>query len=92
MIEYKTIRRFSTESGYTEEAIRTKISRGVFRENEVWIRSPDGRVLISIEGFNQWVEKGQEFLKEVTTASLSHLHIKESDVNQELGVNPLLLT
>lgn len=92
MIEYKTIRQFAAESGYTEEAIRTKISRGVFGENEVWVRSPDNRVLISIKGFNEWVTKGQELLKEVQTASLSHLRIKESGVNLELGVSPLKLT
>ena len=92
MIEYKTIRQFASESGYTEEAIRTKIKRGVFGENEVWVRSPDNRVLISIEGFNEWVTKGQEFLKEVQTVSLSHLLIKESGVNPELGVSPLKLT
>tara|TARA_R110001606_G_scaffold118978_2_gene249829 strand:+ start:378 stop:656 length:279 start_codon:yes stop_codon:yes gene_type:complete len=92
MIEYKTIRQFASESGYSEEAIRTKISRGVFREDEVWVRSPDNRVLISIEGFNVWVKKGQEFVKEVLTASSSHSPIKEDNVDQEYGVSPLKLT
>ena len=92
MIEYKTVRQFALESGYTEEAIRTKIKRGVFGENEVWVRSPDNRVLISIEGFNLWVRKGQEFVKEVLTASSSHSPIKEDNVDQEYGVSPLKLT
>ena len=92
MIEYKTVRQFASESGYSEEAIRTKISRGVFREDEVWVRSPDNRVLISIEGFNVWVRKGQEFLKEVLTASSSPLPTKENYADQEFGVNPLNLT
>ena len=92
MIEYKTVRQFASESGYTEEAIRTKISRGVFGENEVWVRGPDNRVLISIQGFNEWVRKGQELLKEVLTASSSVSPIKEKDVSPELGVSPLKLT
>ena len=92
MIEYKTIRQFSSESGYTEEAIRTKISRGVFRENEVWVRSPDNRILISIEGFNLWARKEQEFLGGVLTVSSSHSPIKENNVDQEYGVSPLKLT
>ena len=92
MIEYKTVRQFAAESGYTEEAIRTKISRGVFGENEVWVRGPDNRVLISIQGFNEWVRKGQEYIKEVLTASSSVSPIKESNADQEFGVNPLKLT
>ena len=92
MIEYKTVRQFASESGYTEEAIRTKISRGVFGENEVWVRGPDNRVLISIKGFNEWVTKEQEFLKGVQPASLSPLLTKEFCVGPELGVSPLTLT
>jgi len=92
MVNYKTIKQFSSESGYTEEAIRTKISRGVFRENEVWVRSPDNRILISIEGFNLWVRKEQEFLEGVLTVSSSTSTSKESNVDLEFGVSPLKLT
>lgn len=58
MIGYVTIRKFSELSGYTEEAIRPKIKRGIWLENRVWRKAPDARVLISIEGFESWVEKG----------------------------------
>ena len=92
MIEYKTVRQFALESGYTEEAIRTKIKRGVFGENEVWVRSPDNRVLISIEGFNLWVRKGQEFVESVKAVSKLVSSTKNKDVGQEFGVNPLKLT
>tara|TARA_R110000751_G_scaffold233844_1_gene334715 strand:- start:66 stop:344 length:279 start_codon:yes stop_codon:yes gene_type:complete len=92
MIEYKTIRQFAAESGYTEEAIRTKIKRGVFGENEVWVRSPDSRVLISIEGFNLWVRKGQEFVASVKVVSKLVSSTKRKDVDQEFGVGPLKLT
>ena len=53
MIKYKTIEQFAAESGYTPDAIRTKIKRGVWIEG-VWIKAPDNRVLISIEEFNLW--------------------------------------
>lgn len=92
MIEYKTIRQFASESGYTQEAIRTKISRGVFRENEVWVRGPDNRVLISIQGFNQWVRKGQEFEQQVTQVSESLLHTKKSYAENLYNPPPLNLT
>ncbi len=58
MIGYVTIRKFSELTGYTEEAIRTKIKRGAWLENRVWRKAPDGRILISVEGFESWVETG----------------------------------
>ena len=55
-VNWLTIRRFSEESGYTENAIRTKIKNGVWLEGQVWIKAPDGRVLISVDGYHQWVD------------------------------------
>jgi|TARA_R100000501_G_C2541055_1_gene59776 hypothetical protein len=92
MINFKTISAFSKESGYSEHAIRTKISRGVWGENEVWVRTPDNRVLINIEGFNEWAIKGQEFVKEVTQASSLPLHINTPPVENLLQAAPLNLT
>ena len=58
MIGYVTIRKFCELTGYTEEAIRLKIKRGSWMENRVWRKAPDGRILISMEGFESWVETG----------------------------------
>ncbi len=55
MIKYKTINQFSLESGYTEKAIRCKIQKGQWND-QVIVKAPDGRMLISIEGYNEWVE------------------------------------
>jgi hypothetical protein len=63
MLSYLTVDKFSAESGYTEEAIRAKIKAGVWLEGIVWRKAPDGRVLISPEGYRLWVE-GQQ-LKEL---------------------------
>lgn len=57
-IMYKTIRQFSKESGYTEAAIRDKIQKGIWLEDRVFKRAPDGRILISVNGFYEWVENG----------------------------------
>ena len=95
MIEYKTIEQFASESGYTAKAIRAKISRGVFRKDEVWVCSPDNRVLIYLEGFNEWVRKGgQVLLSEVEVVSTSVLPTKILNVEKEYarGVSPLVLT
>lgn len=53
-VRYLTISKFALESGYTENAIRTKIRDGVWREGAEWVKAPDGRVLIDVEGFNAW--------------------------------------
>lgn len=56
MAKYQTIKKFALESGYTEAAIRTKIQDGTWKQGEVWIRAPDKKPLISVEGYNAWVE------------------------------------
>lgn len=56
MAKYQTVKKFSDESGYTEAAIRTKMQDGTWKQGAVWIKAPDNRVLISVEGYNAWVE------------------------------------
>lgn len=42
-------------TGYTEKAIRHKIDQGVWVEGREYMRAPDGRLLIDMEGYNKWV-------------------------------------
>lgn len=58
MAKYQTIKKFAETSGYTERAIRTKISDGTWPIQQVWFRAPDGKPLISVEGYEEWVESG----------------------------------
>jgi len=58
MLRYVTIAKFAAESGYTEDAIRTKIRDGIWREDLEWRKAPDGRVLIDVDGYHRWVETG----------------------------------
>jgi hypothetical protein len=46
-------------TGYSQKAIRRKIESGVWLEHQQYRRAPDGRVLISLKGYERWVEKGQ---------------------------------
>jgi hypothetical protein len=55
MLRWLTIEKFSAESGYTPDAVRSKIKRGDWLEGHVWIKAPDGRILIDIEGYEKWV-------------------------------------
>lgn len=57
-LRYLTIKKFASESGYTEHAIYTKISRGIWPEGSVWLTAPDGRKLIDVLGYEAWVAGG----------------------------------
>lgn len=54
---YIRIAKFAEETGYTERAVETKISRGVWLEGYEYIRAPDGAVLVDMVGYEKWVEK-----------------------------------
>lgn len=53
-LRFVTIEKFSAESGYTPDAVRSKIKRGDWLEGALWIKAPDGRILIDQEGFDRW--------------------------------------
>ena len=58
MTRYVTVKKAAELTGYTEVAIRAKIREGVWLERRVWLKAPDGRVIIDIEGYERWVESG----------------------------------
>lgn len=53
-----TIKKFSETSGYSEEAIRQKLKKGVWRLREHAFKAPDGRVLIHPEQIELWAMRG----------------------------------
>ncbi|MCU0089974.1 excisionase [Pseudomonas koreensis] len=59
-MRYLTVRKFASESGYTEAAVRSKIADGTWIGDQVWRHAPDGRVLIDVIGFEAWVEMGKQ--------------------------------
>lgn len=56
MLRHVTIAKFAESSGYTEDAIRSKIKRGEWLEGAVWIKAPDGRILFNTDAFDVWRE------------------------------------
>jgi hypothetical protein len=46
-------------TGYTVKAMEQKIDSGVWLEGVVWMRAPDGKRHIIMEGYHKWVETGQ---------------------------------
>jgi hypothetical protein len=57
---YVVIEKAAELTGYTRRAIEEKIAKGIWLEGREWVKAPDGRRLISIRGFTQWVERGKE--------------------------------
>ncbi|MDP1678581.1 MAG: excisionase [Candidatus Nitrotoga sp.] len=41
--------------GYTEDAIRAKIKKGVWLCGIHWVKAPDGRILFNIEAIQLWI-------------------------------------
>ena len=60
MTDLVTVSRFCALSGYSDDAVRAKMAEGVWLEDRVWIKAPDGRILISLRGYEAWAA-GQAF-------------------------------
>lgn len=54
-MRFATIGKFSELSGYTPDAIRSKIKRGDWIQGHEWQCAPDGRTLIDVEEVEAWV-------------------------------------
>ncbi len=92
MFKYVTIAKFCIETGYTEDAVRTKIRDGVWLENKVWIKAPDNRILMCVEGFNEWAELAQISRKRQRQVTKSPLPIVVSGAGKESSSSPAPLT
>jgi hypothetical protein len=57
--DYVTIPIAAAMTGYSPKAIRRKIEAGVWLEGREFRRAPDGHVLISVKGYELWVERGR---------------------------------
>ncbi|WP_439444506.1 excisionase [Xanthomonas translucens pv. translucens] len=55
-----TIEKFHELTGYTPDATRSKIKRGDWLEGALYIKAPDGRILMDLEGYEWWVIHGRE--------------------------------
>lgn len=49
------IKKVVEATGYTEQAIRAKIKRGVWLEDKIWNRAPDNRIVFYLEEIQSWM-------------------------------------
>jgi predicted DNA-binding transcriptional regulator AlpA len=57
MLPYITLQKMAEESGYSEQALYSKIKRGEFAEGIHYIKAPDGRVHFKVEAYLEWLSK-----------------------------------
>ncbi len=55
-IPYIKLAKFCEFTGYTEKAIRRKIEEGKWLAGKHYIKSPDGYIMINVQGYQEWVE------------------------------------
>ena len=54
-IKWVTIKIASAATGYTQEALRAKIKKGVWAMGIHWKKAPDGRVVFNLMEIEQWM-------------------------------------
>lgn len=73
-MRYLTVRKFASESGYSEDAIRSKIHDDIWRLGEIWNTAADGQTLIDVVEYKKWVEAIGEFGRSLIRASRSFMY------------------
>jgi hypothetical protein len=53
---FVTIELAAVATGYSGKAIRRKIEEGVWLDGHEYVRAPDGRILVSLEGYARWAK------------------------------------
>lgn len=55
-MNWVVIRKLAELTGYSEDAIRSKMRKGVWRQSVHYRKAPDGRNLFSLEAITKWIE------------------------------------
>ena len=56
MIKWVLINKVIDLIGYTDDAIRSKIAKGVWLNGIHWKKAPDGRLMFNLEAIQKWIE------------------------------------
>jgi len=80
-----TVKQHSIETGYSEDAIYKKIQRGVWQEDIVWFRAPDGRILIDQQGYIKWAT-GQLVTNTTASKPRQNHRLKSTSITRERDV------
>lgn len=56
MFPWVLINKLIELTGYTDDAVRAKIKRGIWLCGVHWRKAPDGRILFNLEAVKAWIE------------------------------------
>lgn len=56
MFEWVRIKKLCDLLGYSDDAVRAKIKKGVWRQDEHWRKAPDGRIFLNLLAIKRWIE------------------------------------
>lgn len=56
-VKWVLVNKFCELTGYSKQAIDTKIDKGVWIEGVHWCKSPDNRRQINVQEYLKWVEQ-----------------------------------
>jgi hypothetical protein len=54
-MHWVVIKRVVEVTGYTDQAIRAKIKRGVWLQDIIWRKAPDKRIVFNLEEIQKWM-------------------------------------
>jgi hypothetical protein len=55
MFPWVLIKKLCDLLGYTDDAVRAKIKRGVWLEGIHWRKAPDGHIFCNLEAIQKWI-------------------------------------
>lgn len=84
MAKWCRMKKFTSETGETEDAVRSNIASGMWPEGMIWRKGPNGRVYLNTRGFDKWVE-GQVYAPQRKAPSGSASNTEESGVVSDLS-------
>lgn len=56
MFQWVLIKKLCELTGYTDDAVRSKIKNGVWLPGVHWRKAPDGRIFCNVLAILQWIE------------------------------------
>ena len=56
MFQWVLINKLCDLIGYTDDAVRAKIKRGIWVMGVHFTKAPDGRLLFNLEAIKKWIE------------------------------------
>lgn len=49
------IKKVEQQTGYTDQAIRAKIKKGVWPQGRIWKKAPDNRIVFNLPEIQSWM-------------------------------------